>query len=144
MKRRVAPYAFSVLLSMLLSLLPSAIFADLMTPFDRWEQWYWKGQPHPRPRFTSVNLPPALRAELAIFRVLARPPSWVREKITGYPTVYATQFEDRGIIYETAGVPPFAFAISHLAWALPFWFILAALIFELSRFLKSWRTKSVT
>lgn len=133
---RITPYAFALLVATVFSLLPPAIFADLIIPFDNWESWYWRGQPHQRPRFTVANPPPALRIELAIFKMLAAPPSWVRKRVTGYPTVYAAQFAERGIIYETGGVPPFALAVSHLAWAIPLWFIVAAALYELLRLVR--------
>lgn len=142
MKRRIGPYAFALLIAIVLSLVPPAIFADLIIPFESWENWSWKGQPHPRPRITDKNLPLALRVEVATFKTLTVPPSWVRERVTGDPTVYAAHFAERGIIYETGGVPPFAYAVSHLAWAVPFWFILTALVFELTRLVRSRRTRT--
>lgn len=135
-RTRIVPYALALLVAIVLSLMPSAIFADLITPFESWENWSWRGQPHARPRFDGGNLPPALRAELAIFRTLVAPPSWVRERVIGTPTVYAAQFARRGVIYETAGVPPLSFAISHIVWALPFWFIAGAVLYEFLRIVR--------
>jgi hypothetical protein len=130
LKRRAAPYTFALLVAIVLSLLPPAIFADLIIPFDNWNNWDGAGESRGRPRFTGSNLPPVLKAEMKVFRTLAAPPGWIREKVTGYPTVYAAQFREHGIIYETAGMPPFAFAISHLEWAIPVWFTLIVVVYE--------------
>lgn len=134
--KRIAPYAFALLVAALLSIVPAAIYADLATPLTDWDNWYWKGQPHARPHFTLANLPPALRTELALFKVLSAPPSWVRKRLTGYPTVYGAQFGS-GIIYETAGVPPLAFAWSHITWAVPVWFVTIAFLYEVSHVVRS-------
>lgn len=141
MRRRIVPYTFALLIAIVLSLLPPAIFADLIIPFDSWENWHGRGRADTRPRFTGANPPPVLKAELAIFKTLAAPPGWVREKVIGYPTVYAAQFAERGIIYETGGVPPFVFATSHLTWAVPFWFIVMVALYELLRLVRSCATR---
>jgi hypothetical protein len=137
MRERIVPYTFALLLATVLSLLPPAIFADLIVPFDSWENWYGRDQAHARPRFTGSNLPPVLKAEVAVFKTLAAPPGWLREKVTGYPTVYAGSLGGRGIIHETGGVPPFAFAISHLSWAVPLWFMVTVAFYELAHIVRS-------
>jgi hypothetical protein len=135
MKSRVIPYAFALLVAVVLSLLPPAIFADLIVPFDHWNNWAARGR-HVRPRFDGSNLPPVLKAELGAFKALTAPPGRFREIVMGGPTAYAAQFADTGTIYETAPVPPFVFAISHISWAIPLWFISIALLYELLRIVR--------
>ena len=96
-KSRIAPYLIALLFAAVLSLLPPAIFADLITPFDSWNNWYSRGE-RAGSRLDGNNPPPFLQRELVIFRVLAAPPSWMREQMTGYPTVYGAHFGQRGII----------------------------------------------
>lgn len=131
-RTRTTPYAFALLVAVILSVVPAAIFADLITPLSSWENWSGDAQSR-KGTGTSFNPPAVLRLELAVFRTLAEPPSWVREALTGHPTVYGAQFAERGVIYESAGLPPFALAISHIAWALPFWFLIGAVCYEIVR-----------
>src|SRR5579884_2304082 len=123
MKKRLSPYAIALLAAALLAVIPAAILPDLAIPMkDNWENWYWSGQPHPRPQFSLANPPPLFRAELTTYKFLVVPPALLRRAAVGWPTAYGSLFV--GPYGETAGFPPLAFAIQHLAWALPLWFIL--------------------
>jgi hypothetical protein len=131
MKSRSSAYVIAFLLAAVLALLPAAMWPDLFVPMaDNWNNWYWEGQPHPRPNY-SLQHPPALfRAELATFRALVEPPAYLRRALTGWPTAYATLWVSP--YRETAGLPPLAFALEHLTWALPFWFVLFAAAHEVA------------
>jgi hypothetical protein len=133
---RRGTYTILLLLACLLALLPAALWADLIVPMkDNWENWYWKGQPHPRPEF-SLQHPPALfKAEETVFRILVIPPGYLRRVIRGDPTDFAVPWV--APYHETAGLPPLASTLSHVAWALPLWFVLLASMYEFARRLRS-------
>jgi hypothetical protein len=86
--KRVWPYLIIFATAVIVAVLPAAIYADLLTPFSEWENWYWLGQPHPRPYFTGTNQPPILRAEVRVYKVLVIPPGWIKGRLTGYATIY--------------------------------------------------------
>src|SRR5579884_1502281 len=72
MKKRLSPYAIALLAAALLAVIPAAILPDLAIPMkDNWENWYWSGQPHPRPQFSLANPPPLFRAELTTYKSLS-------------------------------------------------------------------------
>lgn len=125
-------YVFALLLAIILTLLPSAIWADLAVPMaDSWENWYWKGQPYPRPHFTLQNPPRLLRAELSTYKLLVMPPGYLRRLVTGWPTAYAINWISP--YRETAGLPPLAFTLEHSSWALPLWAAILTAVYELFR-----------
>jgi hypothetical protein len=132
MRERVGPYVIALLLAVILSILPAAIFADLLLPVDNWVSVYWKGHPQPPPQFSLQRLPPALRIEMAVFKALVTPPGKLADMVTGFPTVYSAMFGGN-IIYETAGTPPFIFAVQHFKWAFPLWLVLAVATYEIVR-----------
>ncbi len=141
MKSRLCPYVIGALIATVLTMLPSAMWADIATPMDDWENWYWKGQPHPRPEFSLDNPPALLRLELLTYRILVTPPAYARRAITGWPTSYASLWVPP--YRETAGVPPLAMALEHAAWSFPLWLLLFALIYEVVRYSKRPHNKGV-
>jgi hypothetical protein len=133
MKRRACPYFVSVLLALLLSLLPCAIAFDLATPFGLFENWYWEGQPSPRPVFSAEHLPPILRAEQVVFRALVTPPAHALQALGGHPTTYSLPYTAPNIITEAwAHLPPIAIALDHLRAAIPFWVVMLILFVEVT------------
>jgi len=106
----------------------AAIYADLLVPVSEWENW--PSSSRSQPHFSLSNLPPVLRVELAVFKVLVIPPGWVAAKVSGFSTAYAEQYVTPRDIGETAGTPPFVFAMQNFRWAVPFWFALLVVLFE--------------
>ena len=132
MRRRVAAYTIIALAALLLGILPVAVVFDLATPLSKWETWYWPGQPAPRPKFNfEDHWPPVLRAEAVLYKILVIPPAFVRAKLTGFPGNYGLTFISPGSSSEApASLPPAALALEHLQFAVPFWFVLLAIIFQ--------------
>ena len=142
MNARGHVYFAVLLLAMILALLPAAMFIDMIVPMEGWENWYWKGQPHPRPEFSLQNPPALFRAEVLAYKSLVAPPAWLRRLITGWPTAYGSFFMRPH--RETAGLPPLAHTLEHLTWAVPFWFILLVLVAEVgSATRRAWRARAV-
>src|SRR5262249_39772264 len=81
--------------------------------------------------------PLLLRAEISTYRALATPPGYVRRAFTGFQTGYSSLWIQP--YRETAGVPPLQMTLEHVTWALPLWFILSALIYEVVRKLSRMR-----
>lgn len=134
-KRRLAPYVILLLVAIILSIRPSAMWPDMaMRMEDNWENWYWKGQPHPRPDFSLQNAPALFRAEVSLYKGLVAPPAYVHRAVTGWPTIYASFFIEPYV--ESAGIPPLAMALQHAAWALPTWFVLLLFLYESVRFIR--------
>jgi hypothetical protein len=129
MMARFKTYGVLLLVAMVLTLLPAAMWADMAIPMkNNWENWYWKGQPHPRPTFSLQDPPFLFRAEVAAYKTLVAPPAWARRAFTGWPTAYASFFMQP--YRETAGRPPLAETLEHSAWALPVWFFLLVAVRE--------------
>lgn len=127
---RAAAYAICFLVAMVLSLLPPAMWADMVMPMeDNWENWYWRGQPYPRPDFSLHNSPPLFAAELSVYKALVIPPAHLSRAVTGLPTAYGTLWVPPYL--ETAGIPPLAFAVEHVKWAVPLWFAATIALYEL-------------
>jgi hypothetical protein len=106
------------------------MWADMAMPMeDNWENWYWKGQPHPRPDFSLQNAPALFRAEVALYKGLVAPPAYVHRAVKGWPTTYASFFMEPYM--ESAAIPPLAMALHHAAWALPTWFLALLLVYEI-------------
>lgn len=127
---RAAAYALCFLTAVVLSLLPPAMWADMVMPMeDNWENWYWKGQPHPRPDFSLQNLPPLFAAEVGVYKALVIPPAYLARAVTGLPTAYGTMWVPPYL--ETAGIPPLALAAGHIKWAVPMWFVATIALYEL-------------
>lgn len=134
MKRRLTPYVILFLVAIILTILPSAMWADMAMPMeDNWENWYWKGQPHPRPDFSLQNAPLLFRAEVALYKGLVAPAAYVHRAVKGWPTTYASFFMQPYV--ESAGIPPLAMALQHATWALPTWFFLLLIVYELPSFM---------
>lgn len=114
MRRRVVPYAVALLLAAVLSLVPAVIFPELAAPGGR-----------------GSGATALVQTEATVFKVLVTPPSWLRRAVVGEPTLYGGTFAETGPIYESSGLPPFAYAVSHLAWAVPLWFAVALIGVEL-------------
>ena len=132
---RTTTYPILFLLAVVLTILPAAMWPDMVIPMsDAWENWYWKGQPHPRPELSLDNPPALLRAEVASYKALVSPAAYAKRAVTGWPTAYASFFVQPYV--ETAGVPPLAMALEHTKWSLPLWFVCFALLFELARGLR--------
>ncbi|HSP15399.1 MAG TPA: hypothetical protein VLV78_11670 [Thermoanaerobaculia bacterium] len=132
---RKLPYVIVFLLAAVVALVPPAIWPDVVFPFeDNWNNWYWKGQPYPRPHYTLQNPPALFRGELAIFKALVLPPAYARRIFRGVPTDYGVLWVKPYI--ETAGVPPLASSAQHVAWALPLWFVVFAAAYEAWRRVK--------
>jgi hypothetical protein len=132
MRKRATAYTIAFLLASLLAVLPSAMWADFAIPMEaNWENWLWKGQPHPRPQFSLQNPPTLFRLEMGAYRALVTPPAYLRRAITGFPTHYASLWVPPYL--ESAGIPPLAMALEHLAWALPLWFVLLVIVYEIGR-----------
>jgi hypothetical protein len=94
-------------------------------------------RPAPRPNFQPDAPPFLLRAETAVFGVLVRPPSFVRQIFYKVPTNYAAQFGGSSFISEAASsVPPLALALEHLRVAVPFWIGVSVGIFEVCRMIR--------
>ncbi len=141
MRDRATPYLIILLVATVLALIPAALWADMLVPMeDNWNNWYWKGQPHPRPHFTLQNPPCLFGAEVAIFKGLAIPPAYVHRLVRGTPTDYAVPWVPPYL--ETAGFPPLASTAQHVAWALPCWFSLGLAIYEVTRWFSSRRSRS--
>lgn len=135
MRSRLNAYLIAALLAALLAILPAAMWPDLVFPMaDNWNNWYSQGQPHPRPNYSLSHPPTLFRIEIATYRTLAQPPAYFRRAVTGWPTAYGTLWIPP--YRETAGLPPLAFALEHVAWALPFWFVLLIVAYELARRLR--------
>lgn len=135
-KARVNPYVIALLIAVILAILPAAMWADMAMPMkDNWENWYWKGQPHPRPEFSLQNPPTLFRVEMSAYKMLSIPPGYLRRTATGFPTIYSSLWLTPHL--ESAGFPPLAMAIEHFAWATPLWFCLLVIIYELGRFTRS-------
>jgi hypothetical protein len=134
-KTRLAPYLAITLLACLLSVLPAAIFADLLVPFTKWHAWYFPDEPFPK-NPADFPIPATLRAEEALFRWLVVPPSWLWYRLGGSPSLYAFTYVIPGSSIEIAGMPPLALALSHVRLALPFWLCLAVVVYELTRQLR--------
>jgi hypothetical protein len=112
------------------------MWADMAMPMeDNWENWYWKGLPHPRPEFSLQNPPTLFKVEIAAYRTLSIPPGYLRRSVTGFPTIYSSLWLSPHV--EAAGIPPLAMAIEHSVWAIPLWFWSLVAIFELGRFTRS-------
>ena len=132
MRSRLAPYLFVVLVALVLALLPGALWIDMVVPMAaNWNNWYWKGQPHPRPQYSFRNPPALFRAEVATFKALAIPPGLAHRLARGVPTDYASPWLEPHV--ELAGLPPLASTLQHLRWAVPFWFGLGVLMYEAAR-----------
>ena len=101
---------------------------------DNWENWYWKGQPHPRPTFSLQDPPRLFAAEVRLYKALVAPPAYVSRALTGWPTSYASFFITP--YRETAGVPPLALALEHARWAFPVWVAALILIYEFARLVR--------
>jgi hypothetical protein len=141
MRSRGTSYVIIALAASVLALIPAALWTDMLVPMkDNWNNWYWKGQPFPRPQFTLQNPPGLFRAEVVLFKSLAIPPAYVHRLLRGTPTDYAVPWVPPYL--ETAGFPPLASTLQHVAWAVPFWFSLGVAIYELSRWLRSRRPRA--
>jgi hypothetical protein len=138
MKHRIQPYAICVLVALLFGIIPAAIAFDLATPIDRWDYWYWGGQPSPMPHFNlSDNLPPLLRRELLLFKWLVIPPGLARKAFGSWPDNYALPYVSPGSSTEAwAALPPAALALEHLRTALPFWLAGNILLYEVARIIR--------
>jgi hypothetical protein len=135
-RARISPYVIALLAAVILAILPAAMWADMAMPMkDNWENWYWKGQPYPRPSFSLQNPPALLKAEMVAYQVLATPPGYLRRSVTGFPTMYASLWLAPHL--EIAGIPPLAMALQHSAWAIPLWFCSIVAIYELGLFIRS-------
>ena len=131
MERRVA-YCFAALLAIIAAVVPAAIWPDLAVPMeDNWNNWYSEPHPQARTHFTLQNPPRLLAAEITVYRYLVVPPGYLRRIFTGWPTAYAVPWVHP--YKETAGLPPLAFALEHIRWALPLWFVLLVLSYEAPR-----------
>ena len=124
-------YLIATLIAVILTILPAALWPDMAMPMkDNWENWYWKGQPHPRPDFSQE--PPSLfAAEVRLYKTLVAPPAYLSRALTGWPTAYSSFFV---LPYrETAGVPPLAMFLEHALWAFPLWLAALAVVVALWR-----------
>ncbi len=131
MKRRIQPYLICLLASALLSVLPAALAFDMATPLDKWEYWYWPGQPHPVPHFSFPdNWPPLLRAEERLFRALVTPPAFVATCLGTWPGEYGLPYVTTVISEGKAELPPAVMALQHLRIALPFWLVAFLVVYE--------------
>src|SRR5262245_10228969 len=140
MGSRFLAYTILLLSSLLLSIIPVAIENDLATPFDKWETWYWLGQPHPRPNFAADNIPFLLRAEQTVFKWLVVPPGILSRVVHGFPTNYSIPWVSPGSSTEAAAsLPPLALAFEHLRWAVPFWSVCFIGSYELGLGMRRWR-----
>lgn len=129
MSRRPTAYTILALIAVVLALIPSAIWPDMIVPMaDSWNNWYWEGQPHPRPNYTLQNAPPLFRAEVGVFKALVLPPAYAKRFIRGYGTSYSVLWVPPYM--ETDGLPPLASTLDHLRWAVPLWFLVGVLCFE--------------
>lgn len=132
-RARAAAYAICFLTAVVLSLLPPAMWADMVMPMeDNWENWYWRGQPYPRPHFSLQNFPPLFAAEVRVYKALVIPPAYLARAVTGLPTAYGP-CGYRRTWRQLA--PPLAFAIEHVKWAVPLWFMATIVLYELLRVL---------
>jgi|CXWL01.1.fsa_nt_gi hypothetical protein len=137
MRSRVRPYLECLLVAVILALLPAAIYADYITPFEKWENWYWVGQPAPRPVFRGNELPLLLKGEAFVFNVLAFPPGVARASLLGLSTDYAMPWVSPLSSSEAgASLPPIALALEHLKWAIPVWMLLLVFLYEAMRVLR--------
>jgi hypothetical protein len=136
---RVTSYVIAVLLAVILTVLPAAMWPDMFMPMaDNWENWYWKGQPHPRPSFSLQDPPALFAAEVRLYKILVTPGAYTSRAFTGSPTGYASFFiKPYG---EVAGVPPLAMALEHARWSFPVWLIPLLVVIEAWRFVRRRRT----
>lgn len=140
MRSRITAYVILLLCAILLGVLPAAMWPDLVLPMsDNWNNWYWRGQPHPRPNFSIRNPPKLFAVELRAFQVLAVPPGYARKVVVGWPTTYASPWLLSG--GETGGWPPLAYALEHFVWAVPLWLALLATLYESGRWLGALRKR---
>jgi hypothetical protein len=131
MKRRIQPFIICLLTSALLSVLPAALAFDMATPVDRWEHWYWPGQPNPVPDFSFPDhLPPLLRTEVWLFRALVTPPAFVAARLGAWPGEYGLPFVTAVVSEGKASLPPAAMALQHLRVAFPFWLVASLVVYE--------------
>jgi hypothetical protein len=124
-------------LACLVSILPAAIFADLIVPFTKWHTWYFPDSPLPKQFPRGFQPPRALQIEEAVFRYLVVPPSWTWHQLGGSPAPYAYSYVVPGATIEIAGIPPFALAMYHLRLAAPFWLLVFLLAYELAHQVRS-------
>ena len=126
MRTRLTPYTTIMLVAVVLAVLPAAIYPDLATPVDRCQN-HWPGQPSPPPRYDLQQMPPPLRAETALFKILVVPPSLVWWTVGGLPTCYHAMFITNGSSVGEACLrrqaPPFTLAFEHVRLALPFFLL---------------------
>jgi hypothetical protein len=134
MRARVTPYTIIGLLALILTILPVALFADLNSPLDKWQNNFWPGRPDSPPHYDMKNLPPPLRAELVLCKALVIPPGFVWRALGVYPGSYYFAFDSSGSSGANfSALPPFTYAYGHFRAALPFWLVVLLSAFELLR-----------
>jgi hypothetical protein len=116
--------------ALLLSVTPAAVWPDLSTRYDTWENWYQIGR-STKPDFTVDNPPPALRRELRLFQALVIPPGFAAKLLNGVGTEYALPWVNSDASTEMiATFPPLAMFLQHLRYAFPFWLVLLLCTYE--------------
>jgi hypothetical protein len=117
------------LIGCVLALIPPAILPDLIVPFEGWYELERERVGRPK-AFTLDHLPPVLAAEIAVFKYLAFPPSWVAERFGASRTQYAS-LAVPSQLHTEATHPPFVFTMQHLRLAVPFWWLVVFLLIQL-------------
>jgi hypothetical protein len=143
MRHRIAPYLIVLLLALLFSVLPAAIWPDMGTPMDRWDNWYWRDQRSPRPVFRGDSRPFALRAEERLFRVLVVPPTAAAHRLGVWQGSYGAFVLPGMSTEDPAVLPPFALALQHFRLAFPFWLIVCAALYEFARAMRRRSSRKV-
>ena len=133
MRRRALPYTACVLFSLLVAVIPCALVFDMASPVQKWEYWYWKGQPNPVPQFRLPDqVPKLLRTEIWLYRVLVTPPAFAAKALGFWPGNYGLTVVSRpGTRSEAfASLPPAALALEHLRRAIPYWLAASLVAYE--------------
>ena len=133
MKKRLVPYTIILLVSLLVSLLPVAIYSDLISPVSKWHN-SWPGRPASPQQYNLENPPTPLRIEHSVFKALVIPPAFVWYKLGGFPGYYAGQYiMGQGSSFDAPFLdPPYAQALDHLKMAIPFYGVFFIVVYELS------------
>ena len=144
MSRRGAPYVICLLLAVIMTLLPAAIFLDLAAgTFPKWKNWYQDRHGGVRPSFQyPAEEPLELRIEELVFRATVVPPGFAAKVLLGWAGSYAGPYlYPLGTSFHRAAVhPPLALALENGRVALPFWLLVFLVIYEVSRLAhRRWR-----
>jgi len=121
-----------VLLAIVIVLIPCALYPEFITPFSAWEDW---ARSHGRRNvnYSVGRLPPAMRVIEPVFVAIVLPPTWVAEHVGARRGLYGYFAAEYCGLVPIGGSfhyqpPAIVAAGEFLEFALPFWFVVVALI----------------